>query len=489
MALSFGKAAYAKVIQRLIERIYHTSPLQDSLYEQAVIWFAGQEQRQRELATAEQELYLFENRLQQANKGNQAAITRNLQKAELKQKTLQEEIEESNYQRYFELQQLCRDILSLCQSDSFSETNSYSAKMLGTIQLICPTRGKNIPKENQKARHLYKAILSIRLLDRLVMDGLIEHPFIEERFQQGKDIRYHDETEYHPYRDDVHVPILMAAILQDIGRCHPSCQAILKGPDGTYDEFRELDAEERITYLQVNYSASLNFVQEALGTGRYMGRDKDERDRFLQTELEKRELILFLLKQAARPANGIGNVLKIPQIYTAMVLSTKHVYNYEDLPKAALALEKSAELGKLNRNYVAAFLRIVGMFPQGYGVPYIPKDSDGNDMERYEYAIVTGLYPTDFRKPICRIVTYSLTYQASARGCVLSIENNLYFPQARRKLEIVPEERLLEIMRKLVYNFEDRMASPLLPRCWHPDEYFLNQKNQNLWNKAAMVQN
>ena len=36
MSVSFGKAAYAKVIQRLIERIYHQSPLQDSIYEQAI---------------------------------------------------------------------------------------------------------------------------------------------------------------------------------------------------------------------------------------------------------------------------------------------------------------------------------------------------------------------------------------------------------------------------------------------------------------------
>jgi len=489
MAISFGKAAYAKVIQRLIERIYHSSPLHDSLYEQAVIWFASQEQQQQKKAALEQQLFLFENRQQQSKKGDQAGITRNLKQAEAQHKTFEDELEESNYQRYFELQQLCRDILSLCQSDSFGETNTYSAKMLGTIQLICPTRGRNIAKENQKARHLYKAILSIRLLDRLVMDGLIDHPFIMERFEQSKELRYHDETEYHPYRDDVHVPVLMAAILQDIGRCHPVCQAILKGPDGSFDEFRELEADERITYLQTSYSESLNYVQQALGSGRYMGRDKEERDRFLQTELEKRELILLLLKQAARPQDGIGNILKIPQVYTAMVLSTKHGYNYEDLPKAALALDKSAELGRLSKHSVSAFLRIVGLFPQGYGIPYIPKDSDGNDMERYEYAIVTGLYPPDFRKAICRIVTYSLTYQASARGCVLSVENNLYFPQARRKLEVVPEDRLLEILRRLVYNFEERMSSPLIPRCWHPDEYFLNQKNQNLWNKAVTLQN
>lgn len=489
MALNFGKGAYAKVIQRLIERIYHTSTLKDSLYEQAILWFAGSEQREQQEAALAQQLFLFENQQPKVMKAERGGGAKNVQQAEQQQKQFHDELDDANYQRYHQLELLCRDILSLCQGDSFHETNQYSAKMLGTIQLICPTRGRNIARENQKARHLYKAILSIRLLDRLVMDGLVEHPFILHCYEQSKALRYNDETQHHPYRDNIHVTVLMAAILQDIGRCHPVCQNILKGPDGSYDEFRELEADERIAYLQTNYSETLNYVQYALGTGRYLGRDKADRDRYLQHEQEKRELLLLLLKQAVKPQHGIGNILKIPQVYAGKVLCTKSSYNYEDLPKAALYLEKNAELGRLSKHSVSAFLRIVGMFPQGYGVPYIPKDSDGNDMERYEYAIVTGLYPPDFRVAICRIVTYSLTYQASARGCVLNVENNLYFPEARRKLEFVPEERLLEILRKLVYNFEERMASPLIPRCWHPDDYFLNQKNQNLWNKAVTLQN
>lgn len=489
MPVSFGKAAYAKIIQRLIERIYNQSQLQDSLYEQAVQWFAEMEQQQKKSAELEQQLFLFESRQQQARKGELATIGRNLKEAEEQHKSFEDELEEARFQRLSELQLLCRDILSHCQGESFSETNAYSAKMLGTIQLICPTKGRNIARENQKARHLYRAVLSIRLLDRLVMDGLIDHAFIRDRYEEGKALPYNDSTEYHPYRDDVHVPVLMAAILQDIGRCHPSCQAMLKGPDGSYDEFRELEADERNAFLQKSYAESLVYVQDALTVGRYMGRDKNERDRFVRSEIEKRELIQLLLKQSVKAQDILGSVLRIPQIYTGMVLSTRQTYNYEDLPKAALLLEKTAEQGKMSKNAVSAFLRIVGMFPQGYGITYIPKDSDGNDIERYEYAIVTALYPPDFRKPVCRMVTYSLTYQASARGCVVSAENNLYFPVARKKLEVVPEERLLDILRKLVYNFEERMASPLLPRCWHPDDYFLNQKNQNLWNKAAVTQN
>ncbi len=489
MAISFGKAGYAKSVQRLIDRIYHHSPLKDSLYEQAVIWFAGKEERDKEQAVLEQQLYLFENRQSQTTKGSQSGVARNLKEAETQFQAFEDSLVEAQYQRYCELEQLCQDILHLCQGETFSETNNHSAKMLGTIQLITPTKGRNILKGNQKARHLYKAILSLRLLDRMLLDGLIDHPFIVERYEQSKDLAYNQETAYHPYRDDIQVTVLMAAILQDIGRCHPTCQAILKGSDGSYDEFRELEADDRTLFLQTSFAESLNYVQHALGTGRYRGRDREERDHYVQTEVQKRELLLLLLRQAARPQEGIGNILKVPQLYTSMVLSTKHSYNYEDLPKAALALDKNAELDKICKKTVAGFLKIVGMFPQGYGLAYIPKDSDGNDMERYEYAIVTGLYPKHFRKPYVRIATYSLTYQASARGCHLSIENNLYFPQARRKLEVVTEERLLEILRKLVYDLEERMASPLIPRFWHPDDYFLQQKNQNLWNKAIDLPN
>ncbi|MDX1392490.1 MAG: hypothetical protein R3241_08920, partial [Rheinheimera sp.] len=91
--------------------------------------------------------------------------------------------------------------------------------------------------------------------------------------------------------------------------------------------------------------------------------------------------------------------------------------------------------------------------------------------------------------PICRMVTRNLTYNVSAQGCIISVENNLYYPQARKKLEKISEERLLEILSKLVSNFEERKSMPLLPKCWQPGEYFSYVKNQNLWNKVVMQNN
>jgi hypothetical protein len=281
----------------------------------------------------------------------------------------------------------------------------------------------------------------------------------------------------------------MAALLQDIGSCHPDAQRILKGQEGDLDEFRVLENDERTELLKISYRESLNFVVQAIGIGIYQGNSKQERDWYLQNEREKQAFTIFLLKNAIKPEHGVGNLLKIPQIYTSVVLSTKANYNYDNLPKVGLVLEKGVEKGVYSPVAVAGLLRITGVFPQGFGVTYIPKDSDRQDLDRYEYAIVTSLYPENPRMPVCRMVTRNLTYNVSAQGCVVSVENNLYYPQARKKLERISEERLLEILSKLVSNFEERKSMALLPKCWHPQEYFSYTKNQNLWNKALINPN
>ena len=108
-------------------------------------------------------------------------------------------------------------------------------------------------------------------------------------------------------------------------------------------------------------------------------------------------------------------------------------------------------------------LPISGHFPQGFGITYIPKDSDKRDLDRYEYAIVNGLYPLEPEQPVCRQVTRNLTFNTFGINVVISAENNLYFPVAQQKLERISEERLREILSKLVSNFEERINTDLIP--------------------------
>ncbi len=484
---SIGKSMYSKAVSSLIHRIYDTTAVADSVYEQAILYFQQTEAQQAQKVELAQQVMLFENRQQQVSQRDLALVEHNLKQAQGEQQNFQQARDDEANTRISALKRLCMDILELCQGESTEDTNLLSAKLLGTIQLLSPTEGKNVASSNQKSKHLYKAVLSLRLLDKLLADGELNNAFVQQRFNATQSNKL-AKDEYDPFRDDVQIPLLMAALLQDIGSCHPEAQLILKGADGKADEFRVLENDERMQLLQVSFREGLKYVTQ-LGGEKYSGNSREERDLHIKRENERLNFIQFLLKNAIKPEHGIGNLLKIPQIYTSVVLSTKSNYSYEALPKVALVLEKGVEKGVCSKVAVDALLSITGIFPQGYGITYIPKDSDRQDLDRYEYAIVTGLYPADKRQPVCRMVTRNLTYNVSAMGCVVSVANNLYYPQARKKLERISEERLLEILSKLVSNFEERKNMALLPKCWHPDEYFSVVKNQNLWNKVVMHNN
>lgn len=485
---SIGKSTYSKLVLNLINRIYDTTALADSVYEQAAQYFQQALAQQAEKTELEQQVFLFESRQKQVNKRDQALVERNLQQAHSERQTFQQARNEEAGVRMTALKKICLDILQLCQGESQDDTHMNSAKLLGTIQLLSPTEGKHVAASNQKSKHLYKAVLSLRLLDKLLADGELNNVYVQQRYLASKDVKT-AKDQYDPFRDDVQIPLLMAALLQDIGNCHPDALLILKGADGRADEFRVLENDERLALLQISYRESLKYITQGLGLDKYSGNSKEERDQFIKQEGERQNFVLTLLKNAIKPEHGIGNLLKIPQIYTSVVLSTKSSFAYETLPKVALVLEKGVEKGVYSKVAVEALLRITGMFPQGFGITYIPKDSDRQDLDRYEYGIVTGLYPADIRQPICRMVTRNLTYNVSAQGCIVSVENNLYYPQARKKLERISEERLLEILSKLVSNFEERKNMPLVPKFWRPDEYFSYVKNQNLWNKVVMHSN
>ncbi|WNO61244.1 hypothetical protein [Rheinheimera sp. MMS21-TC3] len=482
-----GKSNYTKQVLALIAKIYDNTVVADSVYEQAIQCFSGVELKQKQQIGLEQQVQLFESRLAQGSAKDSASFERQYQQAKAELKEFNQQLSEESFQRFSYLKQICITILQLTRGDSSDETLQLTAKMLGTIQLSSPTEGRNVALINQKSKHLYKAVLSLLLLDKLLFDNDISNEYILQR-AKAKAGDYNDFDSYHPFRDDVQIPLLMAAILQDIGSCHPEVQKIIYGNDGKADPFRVMDNAERTSMLQVSYSQTLKYVTEQLEDS-YQGNSKVERKTFIENSQQRKLFMQQLLKGAIKAESGIGNLLKIPQVYTSVVLSTKPNFVYETLPRVSLVLEKGVEKGVYSNTAVKSLLAITGIFPQGFGITYIPKDSDDQDLDRYEYAIVTGLYPKNLHEPACRMVTRNLTYNVSAQGCIVSVGNNLYYPTARKKLAVISQERLLEIFKLLVSNYEERKNMSLLPKCWHPDEYFSYVKNQNLWNRVVMHRN
>lgn len=393
--------------------------------------------------------------------------------------------------RHASLLALALSICDLAEGESFSESNRKSAQFLGTIQLLSPTEGKRVAKNNEQSKSVYKAVLCLRLLDNLIISGQMTDAYINKYLEDISLKQYPDFSKHAPeaaqrFTTQVKVPLIIAALLQDIGNYHPKAQNILCGEGGELNPFHILDVSERKELLKINYRETLKYISEGVGIPSFVGNTKTERDQFLIDEQDKLSFIKRLLKTSVTPKNTIGNILKVPQVYTSIILSTKDNYNYKVLPKVFQVLNKHAELGACEQKVVDALYKITGMFPQGFGIVYMPHGEFVNSSDFYEYAIVNGLYPKDPEQPICRMATRKLSFVGYGQNIVLSKDKNLYFPETAKKLARVSKERLREILELLSSNYHERQELDLLPRCWHANEYFSIKINQNLWNNTDL---
>jgi hypothetical protein len=398
---------------------------------------------------------------------------------------LKSEIQRQESERLIRLDaalKVCSNILAMSEGTNTELTQNQSARFLGTCLLITPGQGGKLAELHNRLKPAYKAVLSVRLLDKLMSEKLVKHPYVLEHFQAH--CRYDkDSPGYKAYLQSVILPIMLTALFQDIGLLHPAAEVILKGEDGGQDPFRVLEQEERKKLLRLNFDHSKDYLKEGLGCQKYIGNSRAERSEFDKIEKAQLQFRVALLKDALIPKIGIGDIIKIPQTYASIVLSTKRNYSRKDLPKAALLIEKMAEKGSVKKRAAEVFVGIVGYFPQGFGVTYIPTDLRGYEQDSYEYCIVTRLNPKRPDEPLCRAVTRGLSYISSGTTSVIKKENNLQYMEARKKLTVVKKERLIEIMQKLVFEFDPEDVTDLLPQYWEPYEYFGNKKNQNLWNK------
>jgi len=469
-----------KIISDLTKKIHTSSPMKDSVYEEASNYFS-------QVSTVEEQRETYKNQLLTAEK-NLAKNTNKDQEKTLKKKQkdclvnikkFESELENQRLERVQKLNNICVEILSLCTGVNSNDTNKKFAKLLGTLSLRMPESNNVSLQYNKQCKHLYQAVLSLKLLDQLIADKLMSNKYIMEKHLQS------DKEKDASFKNEVQIPLLCTVLMQNVGLLHPHAQQILKGESGEKDEFRVLDKEERLALLKYNYQQSSHYIKEALGLDKYSGNSKEERDTFNKKEKEKISFILTLLKTALKPKQSIGNLLKVPEIYTSIVMPTKRDYDYAAIPRVFQMMDNAVERGVLSKAVVNSLLKITGVFPQGYGITYIPKSDDGYDLDTYEYAIVNSLYPKKPQNPTCRIATKNLIFNASGMDFCIEPDNNLYFAHARKKLWKVNPERLKEILSKLWSNYEVRQEQfELIPRCWFPHEFFSLEKQQNIWNKT-----
>lgn len=480
---------YAKQLRRLIGNLLTGSRSEPSVALQASQFFREEEQQQATLEHLQLQVNELEQQATRARKNDQA-FQQELQLARQRLSDQQNQLQRAQQRRYGQLQLICEQLLELTEGNTNAETILRSSRMLGTIQLLAPSEGDAAYLLQQKYKPFYKAVLSLRLLDHLLHRQLITNSYILRKYQQQQELLQIDaKSAYQPFRDDVQIPLLMAVLLQDVGHYHPQALLMLQ-TDGQHPNYRrQFSPPQRDAFVELTQQASLRFLLKGIGSPQYRGNSRSDRDAFLQREQEKLAFTATLLRASQTPGNGVGNLLRLPQVYASAVLPGRARYVYEALPKVALILKNGARQGHYDERMVDQLLTITGVFPQGYGIVYLPLDSAGEPAERYEFAIVNSLYPPSPETPLCRSVTRAMRYRTSGPNLTVSIAQNLYFKPARQQLNQIPIPRLQQILSKLSADFEPAQLRKFLPRCWHPDQFFAEPKHQNLWNKTGVLTN
>ncbi len=478
---TYSDTNFTAQVKSLLSRTYGRSQLKDSVLDRAIEYYEKQPLIEHKL----DELKVNIEKISAQTTTDKAK--QHIIRLEREQRSFHEELRFDRNERYQDLLKLCFEIINLCEGDTFAESNRKSAQVLGTIQLVSPTEGNKVALLNEQHKPLYKSVLCLRLFDRLCIDKIIVEPYIKLALgdvtpEEYQTLGIDNPEAYKVIVEQVKVPLVMAALLQDMGNNHAESLVILRGKGGTEDPYRTLPIENRKRLLQVSYRETVRYLVDGIGAGMYIGNSKADRDKFNVIEHKKLLFIKHLLKSAVNPKEGIGNLLKVPQIYSSIILSTKGSYNYKLLPKVFQVLNQNADRGACSQIVVDALVKITGQFPQGFGITYVPYEQDVDD--RYEYAVVCQLYPKDPEQPICRVATRNLAFMGHGQEIVVKKSCNLYFVETAKNFSTISKDRLHEILELLASNYHERKQLDLVPRCWQPTEFFTLKANQKLWNKA-----
>lgn len=384
------------------------------------------------------------------------------------------------HSEHFERQKIIRDVverlLLLTEGDTWEETQQNSAKFLGSVVMMTRGNSSSYQKLHQRLKPLYKAVLSLRLIDKLLKDGALTNTYLSNSAHLAD--RYNNDNLKHEWQERIAVPVIVAAVLQDIGLHHPDAIVILNGEDKRKDPYRMLEDTDRKALLKTNYQATLTFIKNGISLA---SPDEDGTDEAAVKNTEA--FLLDLVQDTFTGRSGIGDIIKIPQVYASIVLSTKPGYSRLDLPKGYMIIEQMAKRGNVNSRLAEHFVNLVGYFPQGFGVSFIPVNEKGIEKDQYEYAIVSQLNPAKPASPVCRIVTRNLTFVTNGKDEIIPKERNLFFTSAKQKLMRIDRSRLIEIMSQLTKNFNEDDLDQVIPAFWEPSDFFSDKRNQTAWKK------
>ncbi len=150
----------------------------DSVLDRAVEFFANSAEIQNELNSFKQQSTVLNADLSSSASAKKQSLQAEIDKVTANKLEYKQKIAKEGQSRHHHLREVCYQLFALCEGESFDETLRKSAQLLGTIQLISPTEGKEIASINERHKPIYKAVLCLRLLDELIISNQLDDPYI-----------------------------------------------------------------------------------------------------------------------------------------------------------------------------------------------------------------------------------------------------------------------------------------------------------------------
>ena len=479
-----SNSSYTISVDLLVNTILSENPKKPSLYQDAANYFRNEPENRKKLTLLKDKICEVTLSIQTHSGKSARALEQQLEhlNKQYKVEILNQQVQRT--QRLNDAINVCLTILSLSEGEDFDETQLKTAKFLTTFLLFSPEKGKKLAELHHRLKPAYKAVLCIRMLDKLVGNGMVKNTYILKNYNADK--RYmSNATNYECYLQAVILPVMLSSIFQDVGLQHPKLVELLKGKEDDKDRFRLLENQEREDMLALNYQYTIDYLQNGLGCQQAGAEKEHEITAFDNAEQKRLKFQLGLVLDASLSKRGTSEIIKIPQIYASIIFSTKRDYQRKNLPTASILISQLAIKKVISIQISDVFISIVGQFPLGFGIAYIAKNADNDELDFYEYAIVTRLNPVKPDQPICRLVTKHMMFLSYGKTAVINKSQNLHFQAARKKFIKIAPNRLDEVMQKLSHNHRIDPDKSNVPYYWEPHEYFCVQGNQNLWNVST----
>lgn len=268
-----------------------------------------------------------------------------------------------------------------------------ASQFIATMMLRAPLPNDHLRcLVNEKNKPIYIAALSVSLIKRLTKNNELENDYITSRFPSKIEIengvKEYDQEQAQKYIDEVLTPVITACLIHNIGSYSPEAEAIYQG--NRYQVLEEVDRKQLIAAIHDNTDKYLKY---GIGKPSYELYDDPEK---YQQEQDKYALSEAILNGYSQALDPIGNLLRVPMIYSSFMLSTKQQHDFRVSFKAFDILKGGIDKGVVHKDIGTEFLKMVGHYPLGTGIFFISKET-----KMPERAIVTGLNPP---KPSSAIV-------------------------------------------------------------------------------------